>query len=77
LFSIIEDLQTDPLDLGPEAILSYAKLNDIIDIYSKSPVVDWCDSNHSYGFKRAIDINRTFDEIKGQGWPEILMKFVH
>lgn len=39
--------------------------------------MDWCDTNHSYGFRRAIDINWSVDEIKNQGRAESLIKFVH
>ena len=45
LFSIILDLQTHPEDMSPDAILAYSKLQEIIDLYSKAPVVDKGDGN--------------------------------
>lgn len=45
LFSIVSDMQIQPEDTSYDAILAYSKLQEIIDLYSKAPVVDKGDGN--------------------------------
>jgi len=75
--NLVSDIQVDKDDERPEALLAFSRLQKLIDIYSKAPVVDKCDRNQSKGFKWATDVQLTPDEIINQGRAEKLIKFVH